>query len=362
MADPVRVGRRLSELVVPHLLPMVLQYLQDHAEPGHLDQRTFGPKDLEVHLVNALHGRVRLFGIGGDMVVALLTDDSALVEVADQARRTLVRLAQVRDDEGRRLAARIHGGPLQTLAAIRWDVEAARGAAPEPLATTLQRVQETLDIAENDLRAEIFALSPPSLDTTGVFVAIAELTERLRRDHRQVDVTLSGEARLSRENDTLLIRCVQELLQNVDLHANATRVHVDVAVDGEVVSVTVTDDGTGFDASDPALWLGRDHFGLASCKLLLELAGGGMWVESNLDKVGTQASCWLPQEQPRPTSSPPGQGHPVVADPRVALWRDSLSAAALRQEFEHGRRRLNESGTGTFWGKGAAGDVLDREG
>ena len=338
VAGPVRVGRRLSQLVAPQYLQLVLDHFEQLTRSGDVDARVFGPDDLEVHLIQALHGRVRLFAAGTDTIMAIFADDTALTEAATQARRTLHRLAQVRDDEGRRLATVLHDGPLQALTSARWELEAARGEVNGAAGEALRRAQASLDNAEMALRAEIFSLSPPSLDRTGVFVAIAELAERVRTDARDVSVTLDGESRLSRADETLLVRCVQELLRNIDQHTTATQVGVRVVADDQVVCVTVTDDGDGFDASNPAVWLGREHFGLASCKLLLELAGGGMWVESAADSgAGTDASCWLPQAGDDSVVSLPGAGQ-VPAHDLASLWRASLSAAAIRQDFEHRNR------------------------
>jgi signal transduction histidine kinase len=346
VARPVQVGRRISELVAPQYLAAVLGYLAHHTTTTDVDSRVFGPDDLEVHLVQALHGRVRVFGTGPDTVMALFTDDTALTEVAAQARHTLQRLARTRDDEGRRLAARLHDGPLQALAATRWRVETAAAELSDVAYETLLAVQASLDTIEEALRAEIFTLSPPSLETTGVFVAIAELAERCRTTDRDVTVVLNGESQLGRDDETLLVRCVQELLRNIDQHTRSTTVGVDVTANATAVTVTVVDDGDGFDASDPSVWLGREHFGLSSCKLLLELAGGGMWVESAPGQ-GTRSVCWLPQPQLGAGAGPqgPGADKPAAADPQT-LWQASLRAAALRRDFEQRYRHTPLIATG----------------
>jgi signal transduction histidine kinase len=335
VAHPVRVGRRLSELVAPQYLPLVLAYFERQVRTGEVDSRLFGPEDLEVHLVRALHGRVRVFATGPDTVTALFADDTALTELAAQSRRALHRLAHARDDEGRRIAALLHDGPLQALSSARWELEGALGGIGGPAAAAVRRAQEGLDGAEAALRSEIFALSPPELDRSGMFVAIASLGERARAEGRDVIVALTGEPGLRRDDELLLVRCVQELLRNIEQHASATSVTVSVDASEERVEVVVGDDGVGFDASDPAVWLGREHFGLASCKLLLELAGGGMWVEAT-PGGGVTASCWLPQGQQVEMGDLPGAG---LATDRRSLWQASVRAAALRQEFERATRR-----------------------
>jgi signal transduction histidine kinase len=297
----VRVGMRLSQLLpadalqsAVHLFAGVLEDDPGGGGPaGAGFERVFGPDDFAVHLLRVSHGRVRLFALDVDTVVGLVLDESELADAAAQARQALLRLARSRDDEGRFLAARLHDGPLQAQLSARWILEEAHALLDGPAADLVGRAQVALDTAEATLRAEIFALSPPSLETTGVFVAIAELAERLRSDQCEVLMTLDGDSRLARADETLLVRCIQELLRNADYHAGASVVTVSATADDEVVSVTVADDGTGFDPEDPEVWSGRTHFGLSSCRLLLERAGGGLALTSGGD--GTVVRCWLPQ-------------------------------------------------------------------
>ncbi len=80
---------------------------------------------------------------------------------------------------------------------------------------------------------------------------------------------------LDREQQVVLLRCLQEALANVRKHARATLVVVTVAPHGEGIGMTVRDDGVGFDPS-----AARTGFGLDGISDRATLAGGSVEVDS----------------------------------------------------------------------------------
>jgi signal transduction histidine kinase len=300
----VTVGRRVSELVAPEWRDAVVGYLVERAASSEVDERRFGPGDFSVHLLfNIRHGRVRTVGVGESTVVAFISDDSATVDALDQARSLFARLNQVRDDEDRHLATVLHDGPVQSLVAARMYCDALFDELPPEMAAPMRAARDAVAATEAELRAQILTLTPPSLETTGLSAAVAELARAAERHDRQVHCALDGAAELGRAEEMLLVRCAQELLRNIDRHAHAGTIWVELGVDDEQVRLVVADDGIGFDASDPRLWHASDHFGLVSSKTLLQLSGGGMWADST-PGAGAKVTCWLP----RPTQADPRPG------------------------------------------------------
>jgi two-component system NarL family sensor kinase len=79
----------------------------------------------------------------------------------------------------------------------------------------------------------------------------------------------------------LLFRDVRELLINVVEHARAHKVKVSIKRLGEQISVTVEDDGVGFDPAEVTLMAaGKGEFGLFSIRERLERSGGHLEIES----------------------------------------------------------------------------------
>jgi signal transduction histidine kinase len=73
-----------------------------------------------------------------------------------------------------------------------------------------------------------------------------------------------------------IIRIVQEALNNVHRHADATRVRVRTELAGVVAQISVVDNGRGFDPAD----VPPERFGLRGMRERAELVGGTLRVES----------------------------------------------------------------------------------
>jgi len=106
----------------------------------------------------------------------------------------------------------------------------------------------------------------------------------------------------------VLYRVAQEALTNVAKHARAHRAWVSLRTGQGRVTLQVGDDGTGFTAShraDPVAGpLGQDHFGLASMRQQLEMAGGSWQVRSRPGQ-GTTITATLPlTPEPEPDPAP----------------------------------------------------------
>jgi signal transduction histidine kinase len=95
----------------------------------------------------------------------------------------------------------------------------------------------------------------------------------------------------------VLYRVAQEALTNIAKHAHARTAQVSLRADQGLVRLRVSDDGVGFAATlspDPlGEQLGRDHFGLASMRQQIEMAGGSWRVRSRPGH-GTAITATLP--------------------------------------------------------------------
>ena len=142
--------------------------------------------------------------------------------------------------------------------------------------------------ASKQLRSLVFELSPPLLRADGLYQALAWLTEHLRAQWGlEIAYEPSGEPpTLADAQAVTLFQGARELLINVAKHAETTRALLQVDWDGEVVRMSVSDDGRGFDpdwlaAADAVPALGvdghRGGYGLYSLRSRLELLGG--WLE-----------------------------------------------------------------------------------
>jgi len=90
---------------------------------------------------------------------------------------------------------------------------------------------------------------------------------------------------------------VQELLNNVQVHAHATHVQVTLDFEDAGVVVSVEDDGSGFDATElQSIMQQRRGLGLATIHERAEMLGGKVQIESRIGR-GTKVRIELPIAQ-----------------------------------------------------------------
>jgi signal transduction histidine kinase len=97
---------------------------------------------------------------------------------------------------------------------------------------------------------------------------------------------------------TCLFRVAQEALRNVVRHAEANQARLTLRKDGSRVTLTVADDGRGFDASPPLQMMlyslaRRDHFGLVNLVERVQAIGGQVSIQSSTGQ-GTQLRVEAP--------------------------------------------------------------------
>ncbi|MDO8542529.1 MAG: response regulator [Opitutaceae bacterium] len=181
------------------------------------------------------------------------------------------RLLCVQEDERRALAQELHDQIGQLLTGLRFQLEAARAAAPSPpLHDALSLTGDLL----KSVRALTLQLRPRLLDDLGLRPALESQAKVFQgQTGIAIELELSlPPARLSTELETAVFRMVQEALTNVARHSGATRAAVTVTADETALQVEVSDRGRGFDA-DTAL-ARHDSLGLAGLFERVRLAGG----------------------------------------------------------------------------------------
>jgi signal transduction histidine kinase len=236
---------------------------------------------------------------------AIATADAAASERRSQ------RLAAA-EEERRRWARELHDETLQGLAAVRLGLAVALRKAPgdDPLADSLRDALAQLDAEVAGLRSLITELRPASLDELGLEAAVEGLVERVGAAGLDVDlhVDLAFEqgrepARPVAELETAAYRLVQEALTNARKHGRATRAVVEIVEARDSLTVSVRDNGDGF---DPAA--GTDGFGLLGMRERVTLLDGTLEVVSAPGE-GTAISATFPVTGRRPVA---GNGSPLA--------------------------------------------------
>jgi signal transduction histidine kinase len=195
------------------------------------------------------------------------------------------RILEAGDDERRRLERRLHDGAehrLENLAEALRLASAEGRSLSAATRETLERARNQVDSTLEDLRELARGLHPRAVAELGLGRALELLAERSR-----VPIELSVEAEgLPPDVEAAAYFLCSEGLVNIEKHASATRAGVSVALGGDVLSVTITDDGVG--GAD--LSLARGLRGLAD---RMEALGGTLIVESKPGE-GTRLFAAIP--------------------------------------------------------------------
>jgi two-component system sensor histidine kinase UhpB len=206
----------------------------------------------------------------------------ALREYASKMEQLSRRLVEVEEDERRNLHRELHDRVGQDLAAVKLNIELIRATLAED---TRRVVEARLDDARNLVQAAIdntrnvmAELRPPGLDDYGLAVALKAYAGTMQ-ERLGIPVRVSGEdsrPRLPAAVETAFYRIVQEALNNIAKHAKARNVEIALTVRAAEVTLTVADDGAGFDIGNtPA-----DSYGLRVMRERAEAVGARLEVDS----------------------------------------------------------------------------------
>jgi signal transduction histidine kinase/ligand-binding sensor domain-containing protein len=161
------------------------------------------------------------------------------------------RLMKAQEQERIRIAGELHDGVMQEmLAATMMLGTAKRRTSESETKTSLDKIQEKLIQAGTDIRQLSHDLHPPILQEAGLPEAVRSYCEQFSASSG-IAVACDADDRareLSRGAALALFRIVQEALGNAAKHAHAKRITVQLIRSGDDVSLTVSDDGTGFDS------------------------------------------------------------------------------------------------------------------
>jgi two-component system sensor histidine kinase DegS len=214
--------------------------------------------------------------------------DTTLLSSAEELPTELqMRIVEAQESERSRLAQEIHDGPAQVLSNAIFQVEYIERVIDhdDRLARTeLRFLRELLRRELGSVRTFISQLRPPVLDELGLDGAIADAVARTTALTGLAITTelLASAQRLTEMQQTVVLRVVQEALQNVRKHGGASSVIVASVIEGDDWVLTVRDDGRGFDVGAVAA-RGRRNFGLQFMQERAELIGARFEVHSRPD-------------------------------------------------------------------------------
>ena len=167
------------------------------------------------------------------------------------ANSALRRLYDVLEEEAKRIAHVLHDDASQILAVAYLELADIIREAPGPVAERVHVVVKHLDEVREQIRRLSHELRPLILDQLGIIPALNFLANGvMKRSGLKIAITGDTGGRQSQAIETVLYRTVQEALNNVVRHAEATKVDVKVWVENEAINCVVRDNGKGFEVPE----------------------------------------------------------------------------------------------------------------
>jgi len=221
----------------------------------------------------------------------LRQSQTALRASYDRIRDLGSRLLSAQEAERSRIARELHDDVSQQTAILAIDLQTLKdlgGQHPDSNAIVTEALQRSQTIARtvHDLSHR---LHPARLRLVGLVASL----NGLQRDfaHPDLDITFSHQdvpADLPHDVTLCFFRIAQEALQNAVKHGHAHHILMTLTNDPNGLTLTVTDDGAGFDVAAAATGLG-----LISMRERLDPLGGLLKVESTLGR-GTSIHATVP--------------------------------------------------------------------
>lgn len=169
---------------------------------------------------------------------------------SDYQRQLLQSTIESQEKERRRIASELHDGAGAMLSAAKLNLAMiGSGVIPkEEYAETVKDSKDMLDETIETIRRISKDLLPSSLEQFGLVKAIEELADKLSSSTTKVLFTRSIQSKncLSKSQQLLVYRIVQELLNNALKHAEASKITISLKEENPYL-VTVSDNGKGFD-------------------------------------------------------------------------------------------------------------------
>ena len=142
-----------------------------------------------------------------------------------------------------------------------------------------------VDTAASEVRRIAHNMMPEVLLKLGLANALKDLCDNISAGRKlQVSLQINGmEKRLNPSTEIMLYRIVQELLNNIVKHAQASKAIVQFIEDNNRLSVTVEDDGKGFNTAEADA---TNKAGIETVRSRVHYLNGNMQIDSQKD-IGT---------------------------------------------------------------------------
>ena len=221
---------------------------------------------------------------------------SEVLADAKQKQDFGLKIIEAQEEERKRISREIHDGPAQMMANVMLRSDLVEKIYHEhggdEALKEIRNMKKMVRDALYEVRHIIYDLRPMALDDLGLIPTLKKYLKTTEEyfEHTQIRfVTIGEERRLPSKYEVALFRLIQESVQNVMKHAEATEVTVKLEIKKDLVSVVVRDNGKGFDKTVKK----TASFGLVGMEERVDILDGELSIDTSIGK-GTVVVIGVP--------------------------------------------------------------------
>lgn len=203
---------------------------------------------------------ILIFAIGLSYRAKLIGDDRAklLSNIRSLKQQALQAFVTGVEEEKVRVANELHDDVVSQLSLLKMTIDKH----------SKEDVSKKIDAISNDVRTLSHRLNPVSLNSDTLLSKIEELISEHRSQNLQIDYQVYDVSNMLTEEVGLeLFRILQEALANIQKHAKAKLVDVQLFAHENELVLTIEDDGVGFEQERAAQGLGTKNMRMRTQKL-----------------------------------------------------------------------------------------------
>lgn len=201
------------------------------------------------------------------------------------------------EDERKRIARDLHDGVGQMMSAAKMNLSAFESdinLMNTQHQASLSKIISLVDESCKEIRSFSHKMIPNALLESNLGLAVRDFVDKIDKKSLQVHLyTENMEERMGSNMETILYRIIQECVNNVIKHADATKLDISIIKDEKLLTVTIEDNGKGFDP------MNKDRFqgiGLKNIHTRVEYLKGTIDIDSAPGR-GTVISLLVPLEE-----------------------------------------------------------------
>jgi two-component system, NarL family, sensor kinase len=205
-------------------------------------------------------------------------------------------MIEAEEKERTRIARELHDGIGQQLSAAKLNISSLQSALKTNSETEKMMLQNAVDLIDEsvkEVRQVSHSMMPNALIKSGLVSAIREFINKISTSGSlKINLEIVGlTERLEQTIETVLFRVLQELVNNIIKHANATEVSIQFIRHEKELTVMVEDNGVGFKVEKKLNEI--NGIGLKNIQSRVEFLNGQVFFDSQINK-GTTVTVEIP--------------------------------------------------------------------